>query len=114
MDLLNKNPIFLNSWSSKEGVARDFETNLDDVNILFASYNCANYTGDAFVLFEKDGELFEVNGAHCSCYGLEGQWEPQETNIKALTYRLYEGRMGQADIFGSENEYSKSLKNFIK
>ena len=112
MNLKNKIPVFLNDWSSKEDVARDFETNLDNVNLLFASYGYENYSGDAFVLFEQDGKLFEVNGGHCSCYGLEGQWEPEETSIEAITHRLYVGKMGQDTYCG--NQYSSELKEFIK
>jgi hypothetical protein len=112
MNLKEKSPVFLNDWSNKEGVANDFQTNLDNVNILFASYNYANYSGDAFVLFEQDGKLFEVNGGHCSCYGLEGQWEPEETTIEAIKYRLYEGKMGQDDWCG--NQYSNELKKFLE
>jgi hypothetical protein len=36
------------------------------------------------VIFEKDGKLWEVNGSHCSCYGLEGQWQPEETTWEAI------------------------------
>lgn len=55
----------------------------EGINILFASYGEDNYSGNAFVLFEKDGKLYEVNGSHCSCYGLEGQFEPEETTLEA-------------------------------
>jgi hypothetical protein len=110
-NLLNNEPVFLNDWSSKEAVERDFETSLADVNILFASYTWLNYSGDAFVLFEKEGKLYEVNGYHCSCYGLEGQWEPEETNPQALKHRLYEGRMGQDDYAG--NNYAQELIAFL-
>lgn len=65
------------------------------VNILFASYTYENYSGTAFVLFEKGGKLYEVNGGHCSCYGLEGQWEPEETSWESIKIRefdsLYDG-----------------------
>ena len=30
---------------------------------------------------KKTGKLYEVNGSHCSCYGFEGQFEPEETSI---------------------------------
>ncbi len=110
-NLLNKTPVYLNDWSSKEGLEQDFKTNLDGVNILFASYSYENYSGDAFVLFEKDGKLYEVNGSHCSCYGLEGQWAPEETNVQALKYRLYEGGMGNEHYGG--NIYADELKAFL-
>jgi hypothetical protein len=38
-NLLNKTPVFLNDWSSKEGLETDFSTSLADVNVLFASYS---------------------------------------------------------------------------
>ena len=64
-----------------------------DINILIAIYELPAYEGYAFVLFEKDGQLFEVNGSHCSCYGLEGQWEPEETTLEALKYRIENGTL---------------------
>ena len=65
-------------------VADDFPT---EDEILFAYYVDENYSGDAFVLFEKNGKLFEVHGSHCSCYGLEDQWHPEETSWEALAIR---------------------------
>ncbi len=55
--------------------------------LLFASYGGGSYEGDAFVLFRKDGKLYEVTGSHCSCYGLEGQWAPEATTVEALEAR---------------------------
>lgn len=88
--------MYLNDWSkSKEvGMCSDFqieESALDGLNILLATYTYEDYSGDAFVLFEKGGKLFEVNGGHCSCYGLEGQWGPEETTSEALLARLWYG-----------------------
>lgn len=88
--------MYLNDWSeSKEvGMCSDFqieESALDGLNILLATYTYEDYSGDAFVLFEKGGKLFEVNGGHCSCYGLDGQWEPEETTSEALLARLWYG-----------------------
>jgi len=45
----------------------------------------------AYVLDKLHGVWYEVDGSHCSCYGLEGQWEPQETNVEALKLRLATG-----------------------
>ncbi len=61
--------------------------------MLLASYSYEDYSGSAFVLYRKDGQLFEVNGGHCSCYGLEGQWEPESTTKQALLERLTNGYM---------------------
>ena len=80
-------------------------------NILFASYNQANYSGDAWVLFEENGELYEVNGSHCSCYGLEYQWEPEKVTLEELEYRLTKGSFGIDDW--SENSFRKELLEFL-
>jgi hypothetical protein len=60
-------------WSNKEKEARKelIYKHHKGETILFAWYDTSNYEGTAFVLFEKDGELFEVYGSHCNYYGLE-------------------------------------------
>lgn len=94
--------IYLEDWadSGRKGMLSDFgidESALDGAEILLASYSYQNYEGDAFVLFKRDGKLFEVNGSHCSCYGLSeqtwsgsttSQWEPEETSVEALRKRF--------------------------
>lgn len=38
------------------------------------------YEADAWMLLrDAFGVLYEVSGSHCSCYGFEGQFEPQVT-----------------------------------
>ena len=64
---------------------------LENCKIIFAAYKNESYEGSALVLFTaEDGKLYEVNGSHCSCYGLEGQWSPEETSIDALKMRNLE------------------------
>ena len=79
--------------------------------ILFASYGNDSYWGDAFVLFEKDGKLFEVNASHCSCFGLENQWEEEEVELKELEHRLINGTFGESYCFG--NQFKEELKEFL-
>ena len=64
-------------------------TRVKDTEILFAFYGTAPYEGDAIVIFERTGKLFEVNASHCSCYGLEDQWAPEETSWEALKIRKF-------------------------
>lgn len=100
--------IYLNNWKKADDVFDDFCRDYDsvplaerpefkDAEILLASYGSASYEGHAFVLFRRDGKLWEVNGSHCSCYGLEGQWEPEETTVEALRHRVKEGTLGEYD-----------------
>lgn len=87
--------VFFDDWEN-EGITQlveDFEIKEDisGYEILFAAYTYEDYSGDAVVLAQKDGKLFEVHGGHCSCYGLEGQWECEEVSGDALLKRLNEG-----------------------
>lgn len=83
--------VYLHDWADVDGLMADFDIGpevLEGCEILLASYTYQDYQGDAFVLFRKDGQLFEVNGGHCSCYGLGGQWDPEETSVLALEIRF--------------------------
>ena len=63
------------------------------------------------ILLEKDGKLYEVNGSHCSCYGLEEQWKPEEVMLSELENRLLNGTFGEDDYSG--NEFKKELCEFL-
>lgn len=63
------------------------EKDIQDQELLLAWYGYGSYCGNAGVLFQRDGKLYEVSGSHCSCYGLEGQWDPGETSWEALAMR---------------------------
>lgn len=69
--------------SAHQQILRD----LQGATVLLNYYTYESYSGSAMVLYEKDGKLFEVNGGHCSCHGLEGQWSPEETTLEALYMR---------------------------
>ena len=99
------------TWEEEKAQMADALKRYEDKHILFAYYGTDNYSGDAFVLFEEGGKLFEVNGGHCSCCGLEGQWSPEETTLEALAHRLTVGTMGVDDY--SDNEFAAELKDFI-
>ncbi len=82
--------VYFDCFGSKEDVAFNFqipEGELEGVEILYACYECPPYEGYAHVIFRKDDKLYEVNGSHCSCNGLEGCWEPEETTVAALLFR---------------------------
>ena len=99
-------------WSTDQPVG-DYNPDLEGCNILFAYYEQANYEGSAFVLFERDGQLYEVNGGHCSCYGLEGQWDPEETSVEALEHRIREGGLG-SDNYNDYERFDQELLFILK
>ena len=114
--------IFLHNWNSKEEMIASFESaySIDNptqeqrdkyahVDVLLASYGTDNYIGNAFVLFRnnKDGQLYENHGSHCSCYGLENQWREELTTIESLRKRVNEGSLGSDDY--SDNVFKDDL-----
>ena len=82
---------YISGWKDVADMLTDFEAPeaLVGAQLLFARYFAWSYEGGAFVLFEREGKLFEVNGSHCSCHGLEGQWKPEETSREALRHRMF-------------------------
>ena len=70
---------YIEGFESNEDIISNYtapEAALDGATIYLAWYGYGSYDGQSLVIFEKDGQLYEVNGSHCSCYGLEGQWRP--------------------------------------
>lgn len=124
-------PILLNNWAGEtvKDVLIDFDgarwssyrdddaipveekPEFKDAEILLASYGTPSYEGYAFVLFRRDGKLYEVNGSHCSCYGLEGQWAPEEATVEALRHRIKEGELGRGDW--DENPFAIELSKLL-
>jgi len=82
------------NWDCMNDMLGDFQIDkevLKGAKVLFAWYEYEDYSGSAFVLFQRNRKLYEVNGGHCSCYGLEGQWEEEETNVAAVLRRKHFG-----------------------
>jgi hypothetical protein len=67
-------------WNEFNIVAAD----VTDEEIVLAAYCYEDYSGSAIVVYRREEKLFLVEGSHCSCYGLEGQWSPDETLPGAL------------------------------
>lgn len=80
---------YFGDFSSYDDMVEEFripaEKRPDPSLVLFAAYGGEMYEGEAVVVFtDGEGRLFLVEGSHCSCYGLEDQWEPDETTAAAL------------------------------
>lgn len=106
-------------WDNFASMIRDFTDGATTVSsewpsetVLFASYGGAAYEGDAIVLLERDGKLYEVRGSHCSCNGLEGQWDPQEITWKALAMRPRSSE-DSWDDFLRRNEHTEEAAKFF-
>lgn len=102
--------IYLHDWAEggEEAMLSEFgveKSVLDGAKIIVASYTYEDYSGSAYVLFERDGKLFEVHGSHCSCHGLSEdsynggptQWQPEEADEGVIRHRLINGTWGEED-----------------
>lgn len=83
--------IYFDSFRSIKDIEEQFSTKLSNEKILLAWYGGGGYDGQAVVIFKKGSKLFHVYGSHCSCYGLEDQWRPEETSPQHLRKLFFEG-----------------------
>lgn len=83
--------VWLENKARMEEALRIYENR----QFLFAYYSTEGYEGEAFVFFEENGKLYEVNGSHCSCYGLENQFAPEEVTLEELHFRAKKGACHQ-------------------
>lgn len=98
--------VFLGNFGSRQDVVEQFslgENDLRGYKILFAWYGYGSYDGSAFVLVSRGRKLYEVNGSHCSCYGLEGQWSLEATSVDALMHRIEHGTLGRDSYYDDGN-----------
>jgi hypothetical protein len=73
-------------WTSREDIDYAEARALPEPDIVYAGYTYEDLSGDAIVVFRKDGKLYENHDCHCSCFGLE-HWEPEETSKEAILMR---------------------------
>lgn len=110
------NSQFIQNFSSAEDVINSYSAPADALKgakMYLAWYGYGDYSGMSLVVFEKNKKLYEVNGSHCSCHGLEGQWEPEETSWEALQMRDYYD--GSYEGSNDAHEILQSLcKKFLK
>lgn len=45
--------------------------------VLLADYENDGYEGSAHVVYRNGNTYYVIEGSHCSCYGLEGQFQPE-------------------------------------
>ena len=86
-------PILEGDFASAQDVFNQFNVSQDDrkgIDIICAIYENECYSGSATVFYYRrdTGKYYETYGGHCSCYGLEGQWDRNEITFVELENRL--------------------------
>lgn len=85
--------------------------NPEPEEVLVAAYETGDYSGTAVVVYRNGETYYSVYGSHCSCYGLEDQFEPDtHTTQEALAY--WE-RMA-ADGYGIQKTLASGIIDAIK
>jgi hypothetical protein len=82
--------MYLQNFEDNDDIINSYAAPADalaEATVFLAWYGYGCYCGSSLVVYEKDGKLYEVNGNHCSCSGLEDQWQPEETSWDALAER---------------------------
>lgn len=70
--------MFYEGFENWEDVGKEFATEMpQNVIPLCAIYNQEDYEGSAVVVYVEGHDLKFVYGSHCSCFGLEDQWDPE-------------------------------------
>ena len=91
-ELKQRKELFIDIFADgKSAIAYYFDIPLEQLenkHFVYAYYYDEDYLGDAYLLFIENDKLYEVVANHCSCYGLEGQFEPEEVPIEVLYDRL--------------------------
>ena len=102
--------MYYGNWTCWNDVARDFSIDsnfMGNIFVLFAAYDTPDYEGYATVVFINEGKFHIVEGSHCSCFGLEDQWLPDEMPFEALLRMAKEG-------FGMLNQYGPEFENALR
>lgn len=90
-----KHQVFVDDYEDgtwEDVLASYDEGYLPEPEYLYAQYEYANYEGYSTVIYSYDGvKFYVVYGSHCSCYYLEGQWDPTEHSLEDLLF-MYKDR----------------------
>jgi len=76
---------FFGDFESVEDVLKKFKVKNFSGEIVYAIYDQDRYNGKATVVFKERDNYYVVEASHCSCYGLEGLWEPDLSSFEELT-----------------------------
>jgi hypothetical protein len=93
------------------------ENQLKGITILVAYESVGSWGCDSssFFLFRQGGKLWEVHGSHCSCYGFEDQWLPEETSLVALKDRAEKGNVFYCGGYDNNSTVNQKLvAEFVK
>ena len=88
------------SWAD---VQREFQMDMPEPDdVIYAEYDTPYYEGYANVIYRNGDRYYWAYGSHCSCYGLENQWDPEEYDARQLVEVLGRGNHWRLSESGRE------------
>ncbi|HWQ74514.1 MAG TPA: hypothetical protein VN441_04300, partial [Syntrophomonas sp.] len=89
---------------------------IDKFDILIAYESVGSWGCDSssfFLLRDKStGDLYENHGSHCSCYGFEGQFEPEKTTMEYLVSDKFSFFCGGYD--DDDQLHKKQVREYLR
>lgn len=84
----------------------------DNLHIFYSYYSYEDYSGYGFLWgYDESKDTFFYNsGSHCSCYGLEGQWDVEEHTFEEMIAVLER----QIEQYDSTDYYYETEKNLYE
>jgi hypothetical protein len=106
--------VYFDDFSNWNDVSQSFDVKLPEPDeVLLAAYTYEDYSGAALVIYRIGDKFYVVEGGHCSCYGLEGQWEPEEYSLPLL-FAAFEKRTDNYSVWGQHHKrILQNLRNRI-
>ena len=110
-----KNDYKEDGWEAEQLEA--FFSQVDGFEVLIAYCSEGSWGCDSSSFFlirdRKTNKLYEVHGSHCSCYGFEGQWSPEEVGTDYLVSDKFHFSCGgyDRDEMGNEKKVKQYLQN---
>lgn len=108
-----ENPEYCNFFDTLDDVLSSYQ--ISDIGglPLYMHYDGDSYEGYSKCWVDRGGQLMYNRAGHCSCYGLEGSWDPEEYIPGQLLRLDYEEKPDQAFIEWVLATYNKEGKRIV-
>lgn len=105
--------VYQENWSSWADVVRDFQVEVPEPEeVLVAWYGYESFEGSAVVVYRNGNMFYVVEGSHCSCYGLEDNWNPEAFEGSALIHDYLTVKVKNDDWnYERNNAWKTALEN---
>ncbi len=76
---------YIEGFDSWKDVQDHYEMNeREPEEVIYAAYDGGSYEGYSTIIYRNGDFYYLEESSHCSCYGLEGQWNPEQYTIEAI------------------------------